>query len=136
MKKNFSLIDYATILSIILYERKLVPAKIKKVSNEFTYLIQSHLNSSKLKELRTLNSQAEDNVCFTHDFCDPNEFMYQACEQFYILHTNFDSEIWNNAWKESRRCNFRLGFLPRVYYSLWNYSKWGSFTTDPESEVI
>jgi hypothetical protein len=136
-----SAIDWATSLSIKLYERKLAPNKTKQLSNEFTYLIQCYLTKTQLKQLRKLNHKHR--YCSTHDFCDSNELMLIATDNLQIeipdeeiARGNFFSGFLTEAWGESRDCNFRLSFLPRVYYSLWNFSKWGSFTTDPEIEVI
>jgi len=102
----------------------------KKLSNEFTYLIQSYLTPKKLKWVRELNSY-DNTCCHTHDFCDPNELMFLACDQLGINAGETEAErwsfyngLWNDAWEESMRCNFRLSFLPRVYYSLWNFSKY------------
>ena len=141
-----SAIDWATSLSIKLYERKFAPNQTKKLSNEFTYLIQSYLTPQKLKWVRELNSyecKTHGKCCHTHDFCDPNELMFIACDQLGIdtgeteeERESFFNGLWADAWEESYNCNFRLSFLPRIYYSLWNFSKWGSFTTDPEIEVI
>ena len=124
------MIDLATKVSIVLYERKLKPARTKQLSNEFTYLIQSYLTHKQLKKVRELNSY-DGNCCHTHDFCDPNELMFLACDQSGIDTGKTEEEresfyygLWNDAWEESKRCNFRLSFLPRVYYSLWNFSKY------------
>ena len=107
----------------------------KKLSNEFTYLIQSYLTPKQLKWVRVLNSYEceihNSRCCHTHDFCDPNELMFLACDQLGIDAGDTEEErdlFWNglrsDAWEESKQCNFRLSFLPRVYYSLWDFSKY------------
>ena len=128
------MINLATKASIVLYERKLKPAQTKQLSNEFTYWIQSYLTPQQLKWVRELNSyecKIHSNCCHTHDFCDPNELMFLACDQFGIDTGETEEEresfyygLWSDAWGESKRCNFRLSFLPRVYYSLWDFSKY------------
>ena len=135
------MINLVTKASIVLYERKFKPSQTKQLSNEFTYWIQSYLTRPQLKQLRQMNHKHWH--CSTHDFCDSSELMNIALDTLEIPipeeeteRGNFFSGFVTDAWSESRRCNFRLSFLPKVYYSLWNFSKYLTDRKLNPSEVI
>lgn len=48
---------------------------------EFSRFLRKHLNAYELACAITLNDdEPSDAICHTHDFCDANEVMAQACE--------------------------------------------------------
>jgi hypothetical protein len=54
-------------------------------------------------------AEADPNVCHSHDFCDANIVMHDACMAlgYDALHPAAENDtLWNDAWDIAKRNNF------------------------------
>lgn len=89
---------------------------INKLSFYFSRIVREELKDE-LPEIIRLNAEEyrDRECCATHDFCDANMLMDEAFRQAMGKDLNAppmeyffeDLQIWNAAWSQAKRNNFR-----------------------------
>ncbi len=96
-------------------------AKTVRIANTFSAILCDALNNKQLAEVVARNRVEEDRIiCHSHDFCDPNEYMLEACQEFG-LDTNEAEvdgkepaffEYWRDAWHLAKKSEFAQIEIP------------------------
>ena len=78
-------------------------AQIEAIGAEFVARLRAELPAAHFAEMQNLNSVADDGVCHSHDYCDPNVTMAAAFAQVVgrAVDTQDDDDraLWSSAWR-------------------------------------
>ena len=89
----------------------ILPPHVIELSEVFTGIIIQWLTSEEIKEVNRKNAITGDSSCATHEYCDPNEAMYQAFKSVKGREINYedgeDIELMNRAWAMSKKQQFK-----------------------------
>lgn len=83
----------------------------EELARTFSAIIRKWLSQAELLNVIYLNGTAEyANCCATHNYCDPNQAMIDALEQFGVYGFDANDEeltaLINEAWSLARKRNF------------------------------
>jgi len=88
-------------------------SRIQKAAIKFSEMINRWLTEEELKTVIERNKENKNSgtCCATHDFCDANEAMIEALDQFCQLTDEEHINIWNGAWDLAKGHNFNVKLL-------------------------
>lgn len=92
----------------------------------FCKLLREELSAEQMKEVIQRNlDESSDAICHSHDFCDANVVMADACEALGIeilfpadepaedlLQTQCN--LWNEAWSLAKRADFDANLIDEI----------------------
>ena len=92
-----------------------------RIANTFSALLRNALNDKQMAEVVARNRAKEDRIiCHSHDFCDPNECMLEACQELGLDTDEAEVdgkepaffEHWRNAWHLAKKNEFAQIEIP------------------------
>lgn len=83
----------------------------QRIAREFSSTIREWLTPEEMSEvLRKQREEPREGVCYTHDYCDANEAMYDAFQSVMRKPIDYDDEeevaLWNEAWAHAVATNY------------------------------
>ena len=79
-----------------------------KLAAVFSSIIRHWLTTTELKAVQVANATmyADTGIDASHDYCDPNQAMLDALEQFGIEYDDSHSKLVEDAWKIAKATGF------------------------------
>ena len=79
------------------------------LSVEFCRILNDWLDAETIARINRLNKSSEyQGCCATHDFCDPNQAMVDALENFGMPFHPELCDLINDAWDLARARGFQI----------------------------
>lgn len=81
------------------------------VAREFGHLMQAELSPAEFRQMIDRNkAEMSPGVCHSHDFCDANMIMFEACKKIkgdeFFPNTDENAALWNEAWEIAIEADF------------------------------
>lgn len=77
------------------------------LAKEFSKVLNEWLSDDEMKEVRRLNDdEMNKDICHSHDYCDANQAMINACEKLGF--DCMDMQLTGDAWNISKNNGFKL----------------------------
>lgn len=88
---------------------------IQSISAAFSRVINQWLSDKAIDKINAKNATEKyqkEGLCASHEYCDPNEAMYEAFEEAMdrqpdIVNSETDKALWDAAWQLSKDNNFK-----------------------------
>ena len=87
--------------------------KSDELAQEFIRIIREWLTPEEVNCVVWANLMEPDSrICHTHDYCDANEAMLQACAKFgldcdTVINDEAVRVLWNEAWELANKQRFK-----------------------------
>lgn len=89
--------------------------KTKLAAIRLAETLRSWLTPAEMALVNERNATSEyQNCCASHDFCDANEAMFEAMDQFCQLSDEDHMNIHNGAWDMAKKANFDVAALTKI----------------------
>lgn len=85
----------------------------KELCDKFCRILNEWLPPQSIAEINRLNDSPEyEGCCATHDFCDPNQAMADALEEFGLHFDPKMCDLINEAWELAKQRGFQAPTHP------------------------
>ena len=88
-----------------------------EVAQEFSKILTNNLAAEEMTEIIIRNeAEADDSICHSHDFCDPNMYMMEAIMNITGMEqpdseTESYCKLWSDSWDLAKTASFNFQFL-------------------------
>lgn len=93
---------------------------IETLAATFSSVITDWLSAADIDAINTINARpgyVKSNLCASHEFCDANEAMLQACTALDYapdIANDDDTALLNAAWNIAKQCEFNQATIENL----------------------